>query len=189
MFGKVSGRHALVLRLITVTGLRKGEACALAWSNVDLDGGQLHVRATLSRIGRELVIGEPKTARARRTVPIPAAMVEALRAHRAEQLTESVRGGWRSSLVFTDTQGGPVDPRGVLRVLQDAATAAEVDDVDVHSLRHSAATGWLNAGVTVRQVADLLGHSDVSVTLNTYVHGSAEGARRAVDVWAGELGL
>ena len=178
--------------LIAATGLRRGEALGLRWADVDLGAGVLRVAGTLGRIGRRLVISEPKTDRSRRTVPLHPAVVTMLRAHRTAQKAERLRAGnqWTDSgLVFTTELGGPVDPRNLLRVLEGAAAAAGVEGAGVHTLRHSAAVAWLEAGVHIRQVADLLGHSSVAITGDVYGHGSDDGARRAVDHLAGWLGL
>ena len=67
--------------------------------------------------------------------------------------------------MFTTEFGGPVDPRNLLRVMESAAKAAGVEGVGVHTLRHSAAVGWLEAGVHIKAVADLLGHSSIAVTV------------------------
>ena len=75
-----------------------------------------------------------------------------------------------SGLVFTTEFGGPVDPRNLLRVIEAAAKAAAVDGVGVHTLRHSVAVGGLESGVHVKAVADLLGHSSISVTGDIYGH-------------------
>lgn len=75
--------------------------------------------------------------------------------------------------------GGPVDPRNLLRVVEVAAKAAGIDGVGVHTLRHSAAVGWLEAGVHIKAVADLLGHSSISVTGDVYGHTSDDTARAA----------
>ena len=72
-----------MLVLIAATGLRRGGALALRWSDVDLDAGMLVVRGTLGRVGGKLLITEPKTGRSRRNVPIPSPLVAMLRAHRA----------------------------------------------------------------------------------------------------------
>ncbi|WP_349268677.1 tyrosine-type recombinase/integrase [Mycolicibacterium parafortuitum] len=70
---------------------------------------------------------------------------------------------WQNSgLVFTTELGGPVDPRNLLRVIEVSARAAKVDGVGVHTLRHSAAVAWLESGVHIRAVADLLGHSSIA---------------------------
>jgi integrase len=88
-------------------------------------------------------------------------------------------------LVFTTETGGKVDPRNFLRVIEKAAATAKVEGVGVHTLRHSAATMWLESGIHIKQVADLLGHDSTSITGDIYGHGSDDGARRAIE----KLGL
>lgn len=188
---KVS-RYFPALVLIASTGLRKGEALGLSWERVDLEAGSLVVRATLGRIGNRLVISEPKTERSRRTVPLSPAVVALLRKHKVSQSEERLRAGdqWQDSgLVFTTEFGGPVDPRNLLRVLEVAASQAGVEKVGVHTLRHSAATAWLEAGVHIKAVADLLGHSSVAITGDIYGHASDDTARSAVAGLSEALGL
>ena len=185
-------RYHPALVLIAAIGLRKGEALALRWDKVDLDAGMLRVAATVMRINGRLVLSEPKTDRSRRVVPLAPAVVAMLRRHRTTQKEDRMRAGdqWRDSgLVFTTELGGPVDPRNLLRVMESAAKTAGVQGVGVHTLRHSAAVGWLEAGVHIKAVADLLGHSSVAVTGDVYGHTSDDTARAAVDGRAGKLGL
>lgn len=185
-------RHYPALVLIASTGLRKGEALGLSWERVDLEAGSLTIVATLGRIGNRLVISEPKTARSRRTVPLSPAVVTMLRKHRAAQAEERLRAGnqWTDSgLVFTTELGGPVDPRNLLRVLEVAAAQAGVDKVGVHTLRHSAAVAWLESGVHIKAVADLLGHSSIAITGDVYGHTSDDTARSAVAGLSEVLGL
>ena len=187
-----ASRYHPALELIASTGLRKGEALALRWDRVDLDAGTLKVAATIARVHHALTITEPKTARSRRTVPMPPAVVAMLRKHRTEQNAERLRAGdqWtHSGLVFTTELGGPVDPRNLLRVIEVAAKAAGVEGVGVHTLRHSAAVDWLESGVHIKAVADLLGHSSIAITGVVYGHTSDDTARAAVDGLAGRLGL
>ena len=187
-----SSRYHPALVLIASTGMRKGEALALAWDAVDLDAGVLRVAATISRIGGRLVITEPKTVRSRRAVPLHPAVLSMLRRHKARQAAERLRAAnqWQNSgLVFTTELGGPVDPRNLLRVIEVASRAAKVDGVGVHTLRHSAAVAWLESGVHIKAVADLLGHSSIAITGDVYGHTSDDTARAAVDVLAGRLGL
>jgi integrase len=189
-----SSRYHPALALIVATGLRKGEALALRWNKdvLNLDEGWLKVRATVSRLDGKLVFSEPKTDRSRRTVPLSPAVVAMLRRHRKAQAAEKLRAGshWRESgLVFTTEAGTAVDPRNLLRVVEGAAKAAGVEGVGVHTLRHSAAVGWLEAGVHIKAVADLLGHSSISITGDVYGHTTDDTARAAVDGWSGALGL
>lgn len=159
---------------------------------MNLDEGWLKVRATLGRIGDRLVISEPKSDRSRRTAPLPPTIVALLRKQRVAQAAEKLRAGnqWRASgLVFINEFGGPVDPRNLLRVIEVPAKAAGIEAVGVHTLRHSVAVGWLESGVHIKAVADLLGHSSISITADVYGHTSDEAARSAVDGWSGSLGL
>jgi integrase len=185
-------RYRNVLVLVAGTGLRRGEALALHWSDVDLDAGVLVVRGTLGRVGGKLVVSEPKTDRSRRSVPLAAPLVAMLRKHRVAQQTEREVAGnqWTDKrLVFATEFGTAVDPRNVLRTIEIAAKKAGVAKVGVHTLRHSAAVAWLESGVHIKALADLLGHSSIAVTGDTYGHTSDTTARAAVDGLADRLGL
>jgi len=185
-------RYRPVLVLIAATGLRRGEALGLRWQHVNLKDGSLKVAATLGRVGKELIITEPKSARSRRTVPLSPAIVSLLRAHKASQAAERLHAGDRwedSGLVFTTEFGGPVEPRNVLRTIELAAAKAGVEGVGVHTLRHSAAVAWLEAGVHIKAVADLLGHSSISITGDIYGHTTDATTRAAIDGLSGALGL
>lgn len=183
-------RDALVL--IASTGMRRGEALALNWSDIDLDTRTLAVRGTLGRVGGELIVTEPKTDRSRRSVPLPASLVTMLRAHKTRQSAERLAAGdqWQdNNLVFATEQGTPVDPRNVLRTVQLAAQKAGITGIGVHTLRHSAAVAWLEGGVHIKAVADLLGHSSIAITGDVYGHTSDDTARSAVDALADQLGI
>jgi integrase len=185
-------RYHMALLLIATTGLRRGEALALRWSDVDLDAGVLRVRETVQRIEGELSTGEVKTDRSRRTIPLSPAIVALLRRHRVTQLEERMRAAnqWaETGLVFTTELGSAVEPRNLLRVVQAAAKRMGLDGIGAHTLRHSAATAWLEAGVHIKQVSDLLGHSSVAITGDVYGHGSDQSARAAVDGLSGALGF
>jgi integrase len=188
-----SSRYHTALLLIAATGLRRGEALALRWSDdVDLDAGTLRVRETVQRIDGKLSTGPVKTDRSRRTIPLSPALVALLRRHRVTQLEERMRAAnqWADTgLVFTTDLGRVVEPRNLLRVVEAAAKRIGADKVGAHTLRHSAATAWLEAGVHIRQVSDLLGHSSVAITGDVYGHGSDQSARAAVDGLSGVLGL
>jgi integrase len=185
-------RYRSVLALIAATGLRRGEALALHWSDVDLDAGLLAVRGTLGRVGGRLVISEPKTDRSRRTVPLTPALTAMLRARRKQQAAEQLRAAnqWQNSgLVFTTEFGTPVDPRNILRTIELAADKAGMERIGVHTLRHSAAVAWLEAGVHIKAVADLLGHSSIAITGDVYGHTSDDTARAAVAGLSDVLGI
>jgi integrase len=185
-------RYYLAVVVMSTTGLRRGEVAGLLWSSVDLDKGQLMVRHTLSRVGAELVLTEPKTDRSRRRVPLHAGVVTQLRAHRTRQLQERLQAGdqWTDTgAVFATEFGTMVDPRNLLRAVEIAARKAGFEDVGAHTMRHSAAVAWLESGVHIKAAADLLGHSSISITGDLYGHTSDDTARAAVDGLGAALGL
>jgi integrase len=185
-------RYRNVLVLIASTGMRRGEALALHWSDVDLAAKVLSVRGTLGRVAGQLVITEPKTERSRRTVPLSAPLVAMLQAHRVVRDAERLAAGtqWQDQdLVFATEFGTPVDPRNILRTVQIAAQKAGMADVVVNTLRHSAAVAWLESSVHIKAVADLLGYSSIAVTGDIYGHTSDDTARAAVDGLADQLGI
>jgi integrase len=94
-----------------------------------------------------------------------------------------------TGLVFTTELGGPVDPRNVLRTIEIAAEKARLKDVGGHTLRHSAAVAWLEAGAHIKAVADLLGHSSIAITGDIYGHTSDATTRAAIEGLSDALGL
>lgn len=191
LLGQVAGsRYQALFRLIATTGLRKGEALALKWDAIDLDEGALQVRGTLARFGNQLLVTPPKTALSRRTLPLARAEVELLTDLRASQLSERELAGpeWSDEgFVFTTETGLPMDPRNVLRALTTAAAKAGLPGVNVHTLRHSAATAWIEAGVNIKAVSTLLGHADIRITADVYGHVSDAVARAAMESLSGML--
>ena len=185
-------RYYLAVVVMATTGLRRGEVAGLLWSAIDLDKGELMVRHTLSRVGAELLLTEPKTDRSRRRVPLHAGVVTQLKAHRTRQLQERLQAGdqWTATgAVFATEFGTMVDPRNLLRAVEIAARKAGIEDVGAHTMRHSAATAWLESGPHIRQVSDLLGHSSIAITGDIYGHPSENAARSAVDGLGTALGL
>ncbi len=159
-------------------GLRKGEALALQWPAIDLERGTLSVRLTLQRIkmpgekkGR-LLVKEPKRS-SRRMVNLPQVILSELLEHRRRQDEERALAGTRwkdTGFVFTTTIGTPLEPRNITRAFSEIIQAAELPRVRIHDLRHTAATLLLAQGVHPRVVMELLGHSQIAVTMNTYSH-------------------
>ena len=171
-------------------GLRRGEALALRWSDVDLDAGSVRVVRTLSRVGKGLVFTEPKSARSRRTVPLPAALVAELRAHKVRQAAERLTAGsaWEDhDLLFPSRFGTPLDPRNALRAFVAVATRAGLEGVGLHTLRHTAASLMIAQGVHPRVIMETLGHSGISITMDTYAHVLPQQQREAADAVGGAL--
>ena len=134
-------------------GLRRGEALALRWSDVDLDAETLRVTRTLSRVDGGLGFTEPKSLRSRRTVPLPAACVAELRAHRTRQLEERLVLGasWQDfDLVFPSLWGTPLDPRNATRLPRGGSPSWSKAGQPAHAAAHlrvaAAGTGGAYAG-------------------------------------------
>lgn len=175
-------RH--VFELLLHTGLRRGEALALKWTDIDFEARTIRVRGTLSWIDSKLVVTEPKTEKSRRVIHMTDASARILRAAKASQAEARLRVGraWQDTgFVFTTEIGTPRDPRGALRALKTAAKSAGLPaSVGLHTLRHSAASTMLAAGVPLKVVSDVLGHSSVSITGDIYGHVAPEVAADAL---------
>lgn len=177
-------RLEALFRLMLATGLRRGEALALHWSDVNLDKQVLRVRWTLSRTSRGLELGEPKTAKSRRIVPLPRSAVSSLESHRGRQEQERLAAGdsWLDQdLVFTTEIGTPLEPRNVLRRFEKMAREAGLRRVSLHTLRHTAASLLLAAGTHTKVVQEHLGHSSYAITADIYSHVSPEQRREAAN--------
>lgn len=177
-------RYVPLFELLVKTGLRRGEALALHWRDVDLDAGLLRVRGTLARVDGALTVTETKTEKSRRTVPLSPAAVDVLREVRQRQRREQLAAGskWvKTPFVFTTEFGQPCDPRNASRALSTAAKAAKLEGVGLHTLRHSAASVMLMNGVPLKVVSDVLGHASVAITGDVYGHVSPDVSREALE--------
>ena len=124
----------------------------------------------------------PKTARSRRVVSVPDVAVRALQAHRFRQMQDRRRAGdrWQDrGLVFCTRWGTPIEPRNATRSFKRVLVRAELPEIRFHDLRHSCATLLLTQGVSPRVVMEILGHSQISLTMNTYSHVALELQREA----------
>jgi integrase len=166
-------RHALYVLALT-TGMRQGELLGLKWADIDVNAGSLAVRRALqSQRGVGLVFTEPKTARSRRKIHLAKTAIAALRAHRDRQTFDRHAAGpaWSDNdLVFCDEIGAPLSPTNETKTFQRLTAAAKLPVIRFHDLRHTAATILLAKGVHVKLVSEMLGHSSIVLTLDTYSH-------------------
>jgi integrase len=160
------------------------------WQDLDLNPGRLTVcRAMQRQKGKGLVFVDTKTHRSRRSVSLPMVTTAALRAHRIRQATERLAAGWPDEgLVFANADGHRLCPSNVHESLQRRSRRAGLPAVRVHDLRHTAATLHLAGGTNPKVVQELLGHSTITLTLDTYSHvieGMQAEAARTMDALVG----
>lgn len=154
-------------------GLRQGEILALRWPDVDLENGLIHVRHSLQKVERQWRLLEPKTERSRRTIPLAAVSIEALRRHRYCQTIEREvnEGKWEDwDLVFPSSRGTPLDGSNVTHELQRILAVAGLPRQRFHDLRHFCASLLIAQDVSMRVVMEILGHSQITLTMDTYSH-------------------
>jgi integrase len=118
----------------------------------------------MTEVAGKLQVGPPKTRASRRTIGLPRAVVNVLAEHLAT-------GGQPADFVFTNPQGGPLRIAGFrYRIWRPATTAAGLEGLRIHDLRHTAVALWIAAGASPKEVAVRAGHSSVSFTLDRYGH-------------------
>jgi len=165
-------------------GLRQGEALGLRWRDVDLDMGYIRITRQLQRIDHKYELAELKTKRSQRSLAVPAAIVGSLRLHKERQDRERIAADRRwhdTELVFARPDGYPLSGGVVTHTFQKLLEKAGLPKMRFHDLRHSCATLLLAQGVSPRVVMDVLGHSQISLTMNTYAYVLPEMRQHAAD--------
>jgi integrase len=160
--------------LALTTGMRRGEILALKWQDIDFDQNTLQVRRIFTRSkGHRYVLAEPKTEKSRRSVILPSITVGLLKQHRMSQQQVKSEAGeyWQANdLVFCTALGTPLNPNKVLERFETVLKKAGLPHIRFHDLRHSAATMLLAMGVHPKVVQELLGHNQISMTMDIYSH-------------------
>lgn len=165
-------RYFALWRLGATTGMRRGELAGLTWRALDLDGARISVDQQLVPTRGGVSFGPPKSARSRRTIALDPETVGALRHHRETQLLERDFAGDGyddRDLVFADPLGGAIHPQRLTQWFGEHRKAGGIPTGTLHTLRHTAATLALTAGIPVHIVAARLG-DDAKTVLSTYAH-------------------
>lgn len=180
----VDRRWYIVYAIALRTGMRRGEILALKWSDIDFESSVIHVQRTLSFTKSRYVFSEPKTAGSNRMIPIPETLINELRRHRKRQQEARLKLGAAfqdHDLVVTTWKGTPVYPSDIDRDFVQVIKETGLPRIRFHDLRHTHATILLRLGEHPKVVAERLGHSSVTVTLDTYSHVLPDMQRGLVD--------
>ena len=186
-------KHRLeaILVLAVTTGLRRGEMLALRWRDVDFEDGSVQVRRTVDYIPHYgYVENEAKTTRGQRKVMLPSFVMNTLQVHRLQQqeMRNKVGSDWvEKDLVFCGLNGDYFNPNYLLRMFKKVLIDAGLPHMRIHDLRHSAATILLIMGVHPKVVQEILGHSTISMTMDTYSHVLPTMQKEATDGWEKEF--
>jgi integrase len=189
----VTGHRLEVLYRVALSlGLRKGEVLGLRWDDVDFAARMLRVTGAVQRQGGKLARTAPKSESSIRTLAVPDVLLTLLRAHQQRQNEErAVLGArWKDhGLVFPSEVGTPIEPRNLTRHFKTVLRKAGLPlTTRFHDLRHSCATLLIAQGVHPRVVMEILGHSQIAITMNIYGHVLADTHREATDRVAGLFG-
>ena len=158
--------------LCLYTGIRIGEACALRWEHIRLDSGILEVRETMQRIQApqnmasktRIIITEPKSASSNRDIPLPRFLMQYAVQFQAD----------RNAFVLTGEKNQFIEPRTHQNRFRNYVKTSGIEHANYHALRHTFATRCVELGFEIKSLSEILGHSNVNITLNKYVHSSFE---------------
>ena len=162
------------------TGIRIGELCALQWEDLSITNSTLKVRKTMQRIQEtnigassktKIIITEPKSDCSIRDIPLPSFLVEIARQFRDHP----------KAYILSGERGKYIEPRTMQNRFKTYVKESGISDANFHSLRHTFATRCVEVGFELKSLSEVLGHSNVNITLNRYVHPNLETKRSAIN--------
>ncbi len=169
------------------SGMRIGEVCALTWEDIDTENGIIYIRKTIQRIyiidedvrKTELLIDTPKTKNSIREVPMSRDLL---------RLLKPIKKIVNPSFFVLTNDAKPTEPRTYRSFYKNLMQDLGMPDLKFHGLRHSFATRCIESKCDYKTVSVLLGHSNISTTLNLYVHPNMEQKKKAIDQMFRNLG-
>lgn len=151
------------------TGIRLGELLALSWNDIDFDNKLLHIKKTsyTSKVNGKntIIIDTPKTKKSNRIIPIPDKLLV---------LLEIQKRASSSNYIITTKQNKMVETRSYQRTFQSILNKCGIKHYNFHCLRHTFATRALELGMDIKTLSEILGHTNVAITLNRYAHSLLE---------------
>ena len=161
------------------TGLRIGEVCALRWENIDFESKKIHIEKTIERIYSKeenktiVIIDTPKSITSVRTIPINSKLYNILKQIRGKSK--------KTDFVLAGSSEHYVEPRNYQYHFKEILKRSKVKKYKFHTLRHTFATNCIEAGMDIKSLSEILGHANVSITLNIYVHSSDKAKRKYLE--------
>ena len=172
--------HVTLYKFLLATGCRINEALALEWSDIDLDNAVVHITKTLNY---RLEINSPKSKSSYRDIDIDPKTVSMMKQYKHRQTKEAWILGRTEKVVFSDFIHEYPNNRTLQARLKIHFKLAQVPDIGFHGFRHTHASLLLNAGIPYKELQHRLGHSTLSMTMDTYSHLSKESAKKAVSIF------
>jgi len=163
--------HAVLLAL--ATGLRRGELLALTWDNVHIENNTISVKQNLVEVHGGIQFETPKTASSIRTIAVSADIMEKLQQYKKPG---------KCQYVFHTSSNKPITPSNLSRSFRWLLAQCNIENIRFHDLRHTHATQLLSNGVNIKQVSVRLGHEDIRITLQTYIHFLPQQDREAAEI-------
>ena len=174
----IDKNDALGIYLCLYTGLRVGELCGLKWEDIDFDHEIIYVQRTVQRIGvdgeksgTKILIGEPKSSKSKREIPIPDHLIDILKRRKENQ----------SENFFLSNSPQCYEPRRIQAAFHRYLDLAGLSHRGIHCTRHTFATRWVELGVDVKTLSEILGHTNIRITLDKYVHISEKVKRKNIN--------
>lgn len=172
----------LGIMICLYTGIRLGEICALKWKDISLESSTIYVTKTIQRLSTkkgdkktELILTKPKSICSIRTIPMPSVLSDIIR--KFQEKVPCIENHY----VLSNQENKPIEPRTYEYRFKKYLEQAGISYYKFHTLRHTFATNCVNAGVDIKSLSEILGHSNVSVTLQKYVHSSFEMKQQQIE--------
>lgn len=156
-------RYYLIYLIALTTGARRGEILGLEWQNISWENSTISIQKSVNEVEGKAMVGDTKTKRSRRIIALPQLVIDNLKAKREES-------GDNSGFIFKTSKNTIILPRNLLRHFHSVLDRIDIPRIRFHDMRHTAATILLQQGVHPKKVQELLGHSSIVLTLDTYSH-------------------
>lgn len=187
-------RWKTFFHVLAFSGCRKGELLALTWDDVDFKNSQINVNKTLTYgLGNKLIVQTPKTKKSKRVIPMDPGTMQLLKDWKSCQAEMMLKFGFNTlkpkQLVFTNTKNTFIPPQKIGRILNEYCDRIHLRRITPHGFRHTHCSILFEAGASLKEVQERLGHSDIHTTMNIYAHVTKEKKEETAMKFANFLGL